>query len=74
MVSSTDFANSLTVDGASSSHYALKVMTVVALVLTPVVLLYQAWTYYVFRARVTGDEVESPVEALARKTGGSPTA
>ena len=32
MVSSTDFANSLTVDSASSSHYALKVMTVVALV------------------------------------------
>jgi cytochrome d ubiquinol oxidase subunit II len=56
MVSSPDFANSLTVDNASSSHYALIVMTVVALILTPVVLLYQGWTYYVFRRRLAGDE------------------
>jgi cytochrome d ubiquinol oxidase subunit II len=55
MVSSTDFANSLTVEGASSSHYALTVMTVVALIVTPLVLLYQGWTYYVFRHRI-GDE------------------
>jgi NADH dehydrogenase FAD-containing subunit/cytochrome bd-type quinol oxidase subunit 2 len=52
MVSSTDFANSLTVQGASSSHYALRVMTVVALILTPIVLLYQGWTYHVFRRRL----------------------
>jgi cytochrome d ubiquinol oxidase subunit II len=52
MVSSTDFANSLTIESAASSGYALKVMTVVALTITPVVLLYQAWTYYVFRRRV----------------------
>jgi cytochrome bd ubiquinol oxidase subunit II len=63
MVSSTDFANSLTVDGASSSHYALQVMTVVALVVTPVVLLYQGWTYYVFRHRLAGDEaVANPLD------------
>jgi cytochrome d ubiquinol oxidase subunit II len=52
MVSSPDFANSLTVDNASSSHYSLTVMTVVALIVTPVVLLYQGWTYYVFRRRL----------------------
>ena len=51
MVSSTDFANSLTVDNASSAHYTLKVMTVVALLVTPVIIPYQAWTYHVFRAR-----------------------
>jgi cytochrome d ubiquinol oxidase subunit II len=55
LVSSPDFGNSLTVDDASSSHYALTVMTVAALILTPVVLLYQGWTYYVFRARITGE-------------------
>ena len=55
MVSSTDFADSLTVEGAASSHYALAVMSVVAVVLVPVVLVYQGWTYYVFRHRV-GDE------------------
>jgi cytochrome d ubiquinol oxidase subunit II len=52
MVSSPDFGNSLTVDGAASSHYALAVMSVVALVCVPVVLAYQGWTYYVFRHRV----------------------
>ena len=57
MVSSTDFENSLTVDSAASSHYALQVMSVVALISVPVVLLYQGWSYYVFRHRV-GDERE----------------
>ena len=52
MISSTNTANSLTVNGAASSEYALKVMTVVALVMTPVVLLYQGWSYWVFRARI----------------------
>jgi cytochrome bd ubiquinol oxidase subunit II len=65
MVSSTDFANSLTVEGASSSHYALAVMTVVAVVVTPIVLLYQGWTYYVFRQRVGGQGPVGPVEAIA---------
>jgi cytochrome d ubiquinol oxidase subunit II len=56
MVSAPDFANSLTVSNAASHHYTLAVMTVAAAIVAPVVLLYQAWTYYVFRARVTGDE------------------
>jgi len=54
MVSSPDFENSLTVDSAASSHYALAVMSVVALIFVPVVLAYQGWTYYVFRRRVGG--------------------
>ena len=56
MVASNDFANSLTVDNASSAHYTLKVMSVVALIVVPVILLYQGWTYHVFRARVGGEE------------------
>ncbi len=44
---------SLTVQQASSSHYTLVVMTVVALIFTPVVIAYQAWAYWVFRSRVT---------------------
>ena len=71
MVSSTDFSNSLTVDGAASAHYTLAVMSVVALIATPVVLLYQGWTYYVFRARLGGDEPVGPVELLAEQTEGS---
>jgi cytochrome d ubiquinol oxidase subunit II len=54
MVSSTDFSNSLTTANASSAHYTLAVMSVVALVMTPVVLAYQGWTYYVFRRRLEG--------------------
>ena len=57
MVSSTDFANSLTVANASSAHYTLAVMTVVAAIFVPLILLYQGWTYHVFRARVGGPEV-----------------
>ena len=58
MVSSPDFGNSLTVDDAASSHYALTVMSVVALIFVPLVLLYQGWTYHVFRHRVS-DEPEA---------------
>ena len=43
---------SLTMHQASSSNYTLTVMTVVAVVVTPIVLAYQAWSYWVFRARV----------------------
>jgi cytochrome bd ubiquinol oxidase subunit II len=60
IVSSPNFDNSLTVSNAASSHYALVTITVVALVLTPIVLLYQGWTYYVFRARLGG---AAPTEA-----------
>ncbi|MEU1004836.1 cytochrome d ubiquinol oxidase subunit II [Streptomyces tibetensis] len=43
---------SLTVTNASSSPYTLKIMTWCAGIATPVVLLYQGWTYWVFRKRI----------------------
>jgi cytochrome d ubiquinol oxidase subunit II len=52
MVSSTNAAYSLTVSNASSSSYTLKVMTVVTVIFFPLVLLYQGWTYHVFRRRI----------------------
>jgi cytochrome d ubiquinol oxidase subunit II len=57
----------LTIWNASSSHYTLKVMTIVALIFTPLVLAYQAWTYWVFRKRVRREDVEtgSPEAGLA---------
>ena len=54
MVSSTNGAYNLTVKNVASSHYALTVMTVVAVVFTPLVLAYQGWTYHVFRGRLGG--------------------
>lgn len=53
MPSTTDPAFSLTVDNASSTEYTLTIMTVVAAVSSPFVLLYQGWTYWVFRKRVS---------------------
>ena len=67
MVSSPEFANSLTISNSASAHYTLAVMTVVAVIVTPLVLLYQAWSYYVFRARVTGEEAVPPTELLAQR-------
>jgi cytochrome bd ubiquinol oxidase subunit II len=52
LVSSTSAAYNLTVSNSASGHYALKVMTIVALVLLPVVLAYQTYTYVVLRNRV----------------------
>lgn len=53
MVSSLNMNWSLTIYNASSSPYTLKIMTIVALTMVPIVLLYQGWTYWVFRKRIT---------------------
>lgn len=53
MVSSIDSAYNLTVYNASSQAYTLTVMTWVAVVMTPIVLIYQGWTYWVFRKRIS---------------------
>ncbi|MFL6112808.1 MAG: cytochrome d ubiquinol oxidase subunit II [Catenulispora sp.] len=68
MPSSTSAAYNLTVANASSSHYTLTVMSWVAVAFTPVVLVYQGWTYWVFRARITGDAV---LPAVLRPKAGS---
>jgi len=49
----TDPAYSLTIRNASSTDYTLTIMTWVAVILTPLVLAYQGWTYWVFRKRLT---------------------
>jgi cytochrome bd ubiquinol oxidase subunit II len=55
MVSSLNNDWSLTIYNASSSPYTLNVMTIVAITFVPIVLIYQGWTYYVFRKRITGE-------------------
>jgi cytochrome bd-type quinol oxidase subunit 2 len=52
MVSSTNAAYNLTVNNSASGSYALKVMTIVTVIFFPIVLLYQGWSFHVFRARV----------------------
>jgi cytochrome bd ubiquinol oxidase subunit II len=61
MPSSTNPAWSLTTTNASSTEYTLKIMTVVALVFTPIVLVYQGWTYWVFRKRIATHHIPEPV-------------
>ncbi|MFY1650177.1 cytochrome d ubiquinol oxidase subunit II [Solwaraspora sp. WMMB762] len=51
--STTDPAGTLTATNAASTPYTLTIMTWVAAALTPVVLLYQGWTYWIFRRRVS---------------------
>jgi len=53
MVSSISSHYDLTISNTASAPYTLKVMTVVALIFTPLVLVYQGWSYWVFRARVS---------------------
>ena len=55
---STSSAYSLTVHNTASPSYALKEITIVVVVFLPLVLLYQAWTYYVFRRRVSRSEFQ----------------
>jgi cytochrome bd ubiquinol oxidase subunit II len=57
MPSTLDPAYSLTVTNAASTPYTLKVMTWVAVAFTPVVLVYQGWTYWVFRKRIGTENI-----------------
>ncbi|MGV9823920.1 MULTISPECIES: cytochrome d ubiquinol oxidase subunit II [unclassified Gordonia (in: high G+C Gram-positive bacteria)] len=58
--SSTNPAYNLTIDNTSSSHYTLTVMTWAAVLVTPVVICYQAWSYWVFRKRISVDDIPAP--------------
>lgn len=51
---------SLTITNASSTSYTLRVMTYVAVILTPLVLIYQGWTYWVFRKRISASQIPTP--------------
>jgi cytochrome d ubiquinol oxidase subunit II len=72
MVSSTNHSYNLTVSNASAGHYGLVVMTVAAVLLFPVVLLYQGWSFHVFRGRVNAPPAnsETPPEAGQAATSG----
>ena len=55
MISSLNPLWSLTIYNASSSPYTLQVMTIIAVIFVPVMLIYQGWSYYIFRKRVAAD-------------------
>jgi cytochrome bd ubiquinol oxidase subunit II len=74
MVSSTNSAYNLTVNNASAGHYALFVMTLVAVVFFPIVLLYQGWSFRVFRGRVSAPPLSPgrPIRPPDLSGGSSP--
>ncbi len=70
LVSDPSFGNSLTIQNAATGHYALEVITVAAAIFTPLILLYQGWTYYILRARLTGAPATLPPAGGRPPTGG----
>ena len=56
--STLDPAASLTVEGAAASPYSLGVLTVVAAIGLPLVIAYQAWSFWVFRKRITVEDAQ----------------
>lgn len=65
MPSSLNDSWNLTVSNASSSPYTLKIMTWLAVIATPIVMLYQAWTYWVFRKRIGTQHIAADAAAGA---------
>ena len=57
---------SVTIDNASSTPYTLKIMTWVTGVMAPLTVVYQGWTYWVFRQRVSADRIP-PATGLSRR-------
>lgn len=64
--STLDPAYSLTIYNASSSHYTLTVMTWAAVLVAPVVIGYQAWSYWVFRQRISAHRIPPSVGLATR--------
>ncbi|NMO88227.1 cytochrome d ubiquinol oxidase subunit II [Actinomycetospora sp. TBRC 11914] len=67
--STLDPAGTLTTTNAASTPYTLRIMTWVAVVITPIVLVYQGWTYWVFRGRITRGVIPPPVGLPPRGRG-----
>ncbi|OBF88150.1 cytochrome d ubiquinol oxidase subunit II [Mycobacterium sp. 852002-51152_SCH6134967] len=68
MPSTIDPAYSLTIDNAASSPYTLTIMSWAALIFAPLVLVYQGWTYWVFRQRISADRIPDPAGLTRRRT------
>ena len=57
---------SVTIYNASSTPYTLKVMTWVTVFMAPLTVVYQAWSYWIFRQRISADRIP-PAIGLARR-------
>ncbi|CAM3883119.1 cytochrome d ubiquinol oxidase subunit II [Smaragdicoccus niigatensis] len=57
----------LTIANAASSHYTLKIVGWLALIFGPIVLLYQGWTYWVFRKRIAVEHIPPSIGLSLRR-------
>ena len=67
MPSTIDPAYSITVANGSSTPYTLKVMSWAAGIVSPVVLAYQAWTYWIFRKRIFAESIPPSIGLSPRR-------
>jgi len=58
---------SVTIYNASSTPYTLKIMTWVTAIMAPLTVVSQAWTYWVFRKRISAEAIPAPV-GLSRRS------
>ncbi|HSE70024.1 MAG TPA: cytochrome d ubiquinol oxidase subunit II [Nocardioidaceae bacterium] len=65
MPTTLEAGTSLTTTNAAATDYTLTIMTWVAVIFTPIVLLYQGWTYWVFRKRIATHHI--PTAELAEQ-------
>jgi cytochrome d ubiquinol oxidase subunit II len=72
MPSTTNAAWSLTTTNASSTAYTLKIMTWVAAIFTPLVLVYTSWTYWTFRKRIGTQHIPSTSASIPATGVGPP--
>lgn len=62
--STLDPAFDLTVTNASASDYTLGLMSIVAAIGVPLVLVYQGWTYWVFRKRISAARIPEATQFM----------
>jgi cytochrome d ubiquinol oxidase subunit II len=65
--STTNSAFDMTIEGSASSHHTLVVITWAAVIFTPIVLLYQGWTYWVFRHRISTSQIPPSIGLPLRR-------
>lgn len=71
LISLTNPSFSLTIQNTASGHYTLQVMTIVTAIFLPVVLAYTAWTYFVFRRRLSDTDFRPPAPRMPAAPAGA---
>ncbi len=59
LISTLETAYNLTIYNSAASPYSLQIFTIVGAILLPVVILYQAWTYWIFKERISPDSSQT---------------